>query len=83
MTNTKKSRAISKRLEVNQRIINVRGQRVILDADLAQLYGTRTHRLNEQVKRNWGRFPKDFIFKLTKEEKSKVIANCDHLKKLK
>lgn len=83
MTNTKKSRAISKRLEVNQRIINVRGQRVILDADLAQLYGTRTHRLNEQVKRNWGRFPEDFIFQLTKEEKSKVIANCDRLKKLK
>ena len=48
----------------------VRGQRVSLDADLAQLYGTNTKRLNEQVKRNRGRFPTDFLFQLTAEEKA-------------
>lgn len=50
------------------RILEVRGQRVILDADLAALYGTSTKRLNEQVKRNAGRFPKDFMFRLTSRE---------------
>jgi hypothetical protein len=61
----------------------VRGQKVIIDADLAQLYGVSTMRLNEQVKRNRNRFPQDFVFQLTSMEKSEVIANCDNLKKLK
>jgi len=55
----------------------------MLDADLAGLYGTTTKRLNEQVKRNHDRFPDDFMFQLTKEEKAEVVANCDHLVKLK
>jgi hypothetical protein len=46
----------------------IRGQRVILDADLAELYGTTTKRLNEQVKRNLARFPSDFTFRLDSEE---------------
>jgi len=46
----------------------VRGQKVMLDADLAQLYGVPTKRFNEQVKRNLGRFPADFMFRLTHEE---------------
>jgi hypothetical protein len=46
----------------------VRGQRVILDADLARIYGVLTWRLNEQVKRNNERFPADFVFTLTTEE---------------
>jgi hypothetical protein len=46
----------------------MRGQKVILDSDLAQLYGVTTKRLNEQVKRNGGRFPGDFMFQLTDEE---------------
>src|SRR4051812_27038697 len=49
-------------------ILVVRGQRVILDADLAALYGVRTGRLNEAVKRNRGRFPADFVFRLTGDE---------------
>ena len=53
------------------------------DQDLAELYGIETRRLNEQVKRNKGRFPADFMFQLTAEEKSEVVANCDHLEKLK
>ena len=46
----------------------VRGQQVMLDKDLAMLYGVETKRLNEQVKRNIKRFPEDFMFQLTKEE---------------
>jgi len=68
---------------IEQRILLIRGQRVMLDADLAGLYGTTTKRLNEQVKRNADRFPEDFMFQLTKTEKAEVVAICDHLAKLK
>jgi ORF6N domain len=68
---------------IASRILIVRGQRVIIDADLAELYGVPTKRLNEQVKRNRERFPDDFMLQLTKMEKSEVVANCDHLAKLK
>ncbi|HXD31731.1 MAG TPA: ORF6N domain-containing protein [Pyrinomonadaceae bacterium] len=61
----------------------IRGEKVILDVDLAGLYGVPTKRLNEQVKRNRGRFPTDFMFQLTSPEKSEVVANCDHLSTLK
>lgn len=50
------------------RIVTLRGQRVILDADLATLYGVETKRLNEQVRRNSERFPADFMFALDQEE---------------
>lgn len=49
-------------------ILTVRGQRVILDQDLARLYGVSTKRLNEQVKRNRDRFPEDFMFRLEVQE---------------
>lgn len=55
----------------------------MLDADLAELYDVPTKRLNEQVKRNIERFPSDFMFQLTTNEKAEVVANCDHLGKLK
>jgi hypothetical protein len=55
----------------------------MLDADLARLYGVPTRRLNEQVKRNWGRFPEDFMFQLSAEEKTEVVAKCEHLAALK
>jgi phage regulator Rha-like protein len=64
-------------------ILSIRGQKVMLDADLADIYGVKTSRLNEQVKRNIDRFPVDFTFQLTDQEKEDVIANCDHLNKLK
>ncbi len=69
--------------KIEQRILLVRSEKVIIDADLAEFYGVATKRLNEQVKRNKGRFPGDFMFQLTSEEKTEVIANCDHLSKLK
>jgi len=53
---------------VEQRILQLRGAKVILDSDLAELYGVETKRLNEQVKRNSERFPSDFVFQLTQEE---------------
>lgn len=65
------------------RILVIRGQRVILDSDLAALYGVTTRRLNEQLRRNRERFPADFAFQLTKMEKMEVVANCDHLEKIK
>mgnify|MGYP000899336443 CR=1 FL=1 len=49
-------------------ILAVRSERVILDSDLAELYGVETQRLNEQVRRNIEKFPEDFMFQLTKEE---------------
>jgi hypothetical protein len=68
---------------VERTILFLRGQKVILDADLARLYGATTRRLNEQVKRNRERFPEDFMFQPTAEEKSEVVATCDHLSSLK
>ena len=68
---------------LESRILTLRGQKVILDSDLAALYGVTTKRLNEQVKRNAKRFPPDFIFRLTPMERKEVVANCDHLTELK
>ena len=53
---------------ITQRILVLRGRKVLLDADLAALYGVETRRLNEQVRRNLDRFPEDFIFEVTNEE---------------
>jgi hypothetical protein len=69
-------------LDLDRVILTVRGQKVILDADLAAVYGVTTKRLNEQVKRNEDRFPLDFAFRLTSAEKNEVVANCDHLSRL-
>jgi hypothetical protein len=53
---------------IEARILLIRGEKVLLDADLAELYGVSTKRLNEQVRRNIDRFPADFMFQLTREE---------------
>jgi ribosomal protein L23 len=65
------------------KILFIRGKKVMIDKDLADLYNVSTKRLNEQVKRNNKRFPKDFMFQLTQNEKDEVVANCDHLSTLK
>ena len=59
---------------VESRILLVRGHKVMLDADLAELYGVPTFRLNESVKRNASRFPEDFMFQLTAEEHASLIS---------
>lgn len=61
----------------------IRGQQVMLDRDLATLYGVETKRLNEQVKRNMERFPERFRFQLTKEEMNELVTNCDRFNSLK
>ena len=68
---------------IEGRIQMIRGLRVMIDADLAQLYGVPTKVLNQAVKRNGGRFPSDFMFQLDASEKTEVVTNCDHLNKLK
>lgn len=69
--------------QIERGILFVRGRRIMIDADLAQLYGVPTKALNQAVKRNARRFPPDFVFQLTTAEKEEVVTNCDHLAKLK
>jgi hypothetical protein len=69
--------------KIDRAILIIRGHKVMLDSDLAAIYGVKTGRLNEQVKRNKDRFPNDFMFQLTNHEKQEVIANCDHIENLK
>lgn len=64
----KKRARIAPTPRIEPRILTIRNQRVILDADLAAIYGVTTKRLNEQVKRNLKRFPPDFLFQITREE---------------
>ncbi len=68
---------------IEGRILVIRGQKVIVDADLAELYGVTTKALNQAVRRNQDRFPNDFVFQLTDKEKAGVVTVCDHLTKLK
>ncbi len=69
--------------KVRDAILEIRGERVILDADLGALYGVTTKALNQAVKRNQSRFPPDFAFRLAPDEKREVVTNCDHLARLK
>lgn len=64
-------------------ILLIRGQKVIIDSDLALLYGVPTKALNQAIRRNSDRFPEDFMFILSQEEKDEVVTVCDHLKILK
>jgi predicted DNA binding protein len=67
---------------IDHRIIVIRGDRVLLDADLAELYGVAAKRLNEQVRRNLDRFPGDFMFQLTDQElrvlRSQIATSNEH-----
>jgi ORF6N domain len=69
--------------QIASRIVSVRGGRVVVDSDLAALYGVETRVLNQAVRRNSRRFPADLAFRLTSAEREEVITNCDHLKNLK
>lgn len=64
-------------------IFQFRGFKVMIDADLAILYGVSTKALKQQVKRNMERFPEDFMFELSKNEKDELVTNCDRLAMLK
>jgi len=78
-----KSKPLVKVGKIQQRILLIRGEKVIVDADLAEFYGVPTKVLNQAVRRNMDRFPADFMFQLNKDEKLEVVTNCDHLNKLK
>ena len=65
---------------IKKRIFLIRSHRIMLDRDLAELYCVSTKALNQAVKRNMKRFPKDFMFRLTKEEKDKLVTVCDRFK---
>jgi len=60
---------------ITQKIFYIRKQKVMMDRDLAELYGVSTKHLNRQVKRNRERFPKEFMFQLTRKEKKGTGAN--------
>ncbi len=69
-------------LDVEEKIIILRNQQVILDCDVAELYGIETKRINEAVSNNPGKFPDGYILQLDNQEKSEVVENFDHLKNL-
>src|ERR1051326_5971028 len=75
--------SIAKYDEIEQRIFIIRGHKVMIDRDLAELYNVPTKHLNRQVKRNKIRFPKEFMFRLTTKEKNELIANCHRFESLK
>lgn len=60
---------------IESRIITIRGKQIMIDRDLAELYGVETKTLNQAVKRNMERFPERFRFQLTKEEMAELVAN--------
>ncbi len=64
---------------IENKIYEIRGQKVMLDFDLAEMYGVETKRLKEQVRRNMDRFPADFLFQLSAYEWNQLVANCDRL----
>ncbi len=68
---------------VEQAIYLIRGHKVMLDRDLAALYGVETKALNQAVKRNADRFPSDFLFKLSTEEKNELVTFCDRFNTMK
>ncbi len=70
-------------LKIEERIFSIRGKQVILDRDLAQLYGVETKVLNQAVKRNAERFPESFMFKLTTDEFDGLVTICDRFESLK
>jgi hypothetical protein len=68
---------------ITDRIFQIRGQKVMIDADLASLYEVPTKALNQAVKRNVARFPEDFMFQLQRQERDELVTICDRFTKLK
>jgi DnaJ-domain-containing protein 1 len=82
MTKKKTRNSLPDEIIINK-IIIIRDKKIMIDTDLAELYGVTTKQLNQQVKRNRKRFPKDFMFQLTWKEKKWLIENNSSLSKLK
>ena len=71
------------KLDIESKILVIRNRQVMIDRDLAELYGVETKRLNEQVRRNIERFPKDFCFQLNNAETKELVAFCDRFASMK
>jgi hypothetical protein len=69
--------------KIKSKIITIYGQQIILDSDVAELYGVQTKEVNQAVKNNPDKFPQGYIITLTNNEKDEVVKNFDHLVKLK
>ena len=69
--------------DVETKVLTIRGQKAILDRDVAELYGVETKRVNEAVKNNPDKFPEDYIIALNGQEKKELVENFDHLEKIK
>ncbi len=81
--NLEKNEMVPSQYDIEQLILTIRGKQVLIDRDLAAIYGVETKRLNEQVRRNIARFPERYRFQLTKKEMMELVANCDRFKSLK
>ncbi|GHT76979.1 hypothetical protein AGMMS50262_16850 [Bacteroidia bacterium] len=68
---------------IEDKIITIQGKQVILDCDVAEIYGVETKRVNEAIRNNPDKFPEGYIIVLTDSEKTEVVENFDHLQKLK
>lgn len=68
---------------IHRRIFLIRGEKVMVDRDLAELYGVQTKALNQAVRRNKDRFPEGFMFQLTKHERDELVTHCDRFESLK
>lgn len=73
----------SEEIDIAKLIVIIREQQVLIDRDIAMLYGVETKVLNQKVKRNVVRFPERFRFQLTKQEMQELVTNCDRFKSLK
>jgi len=69
--------------EVANKVIEIREEKVILDSDVAELYGVKTKEINQAVSNNSDKFPRNYVFELTREEKTEVVKNFDHLGRIK
>ena len=67
---------------IKSRIFTIRNVQVVLDRDLAELYGVQTKVLNQAVKRNANRFPQEFMFALAEDETKELVTNCDRFRSL-
>ena len=86
ISTAKKNKAMTDIVKINtvkEKIINIRNQKVILDTDVAYLYGVKTKEVNQAVKNNPDKFPYGYVFDLTLGEKEEVVKIFDHLEKLK
>ncbi len=69
--------------DVQKKIIEIRNQKILIDADVAELYGIETKRINEAVKNNPEKFPNGYLFEMTSQGKNELVENFDQFKKLK